>query len=102
MTFELSGMNTATLVASVAGVLISIHAIAQIFKLLLVMYQRQPREWSLMIYWLCVMFVVALTASGWVLSLLGHPPDTSAFRTAGIFLIFVAGINANRERVVRC
>ena len=95
-------MNTATLIASVAGVLISVHAIAQIIKLLLVMYRLQPREWSLMLYWLCVLAVIALTASGWVLSLLGRPPDTSVFRTAGIFLIFVAGINANRERVVRC
>lgn len=102
MTFELTGMNTATLIASVAGVLISVHAIAQIIKLLLVIYQRQPREWSLMVYWLCVLAVIALTAGGWVLSLLGRPPDTSAFRTAGIFLVFVAGINANRERVVRC
>ena len=95
-------MNTATLIASVAGVLISVHAIAQIIKLLLVMYRLQPRGWSLMLYWLCVLAVIALTAGGWVLSLLGRPPDTSVFRTAGIFLIFVAGINANRERVVRC
>ena len=95
-------MNTATLIASVAGVLISVHAIAQIIKLLLVMYRLQPRGWSLMLYWLCVLVVIALTASGWVLSLLGRPPDTSAFRTAGIFLVFVAGINANRERVFRC
>ena len=95
-------MNTATLIASVAGVLISVHAIAQIIKLLLVMYRLQPRGGSLMLYWLCVLAVIALTASGWVLSLLGRPPDTSVFRTAGIFLIFVAGINANRERVVRC
>lgn len=92
-------MNTATLVASVAGVLISIHAIAQIFKLLLVMHQQRPREWSLIIYWLCVLAVIALTASGWLLSLAGRPPDTSAFRTAGIFLILVAGVGANRERV---
>ena len=95
-------MNTATLIASVAGVLISVHAIAQIIKLLLVMYRLQPRGGSLMLYWLCVLAVIALTASGWVLSLLGRPPDTSAFRTAGIFLVFVAGINANRERVFRC
>ena len=60
----IDGMNTATLVASVAGVLISIHAVAQIFRLLLVMYQREPREWPLMLYWLCVMAVIALTASG--------------------------------------
>ena len=98
----IDGMNTATLIASVAGVLISIHAVAQIFRLLLVMYQREPREWSLMLYWLCVMFVIALTASGWVFSLFGHPPDTSAFRTAGIFLMFVVGINASRERMMRC
>lgn len=95
-------MNMATLIASVAGVLVSIHAVAQIFKLLLVLYQRNPREWALMIYWTCVMFVIALTASGWVFSLLGRAPDTSVFRTAGIFLMFVAGINANRERMVRC